>query len=246
MFLFLGRTDETEILVVEAEGRVNQMVQLEPDDKGRSKHDDGDGVLQDDEHLSKHHLRMEAEIALHDVDGLKAGNMPRGQNARNNARQQDEAQADADSARIDIFRQLDPSPEQRGYIFAETECQRQAEGERHRNHQRRFGDQFQRNLILAAAEKSARGHLLGAESRVGDRQVDIVAQGEEEDGEDGSQQDTEPRLVALMHARAIVLRSKKDILERCHGDLVIRGPKIVIGQMIFHHLHLIIERRSWL
>ena len=34
LFLFLGRTDETNVLVVEAEGRMDQMVQLEPDDKG--------------------------------------------------------------------------------------------------------------------------------------------------------------------------------------------------------------------
>ena len=34
LFLFLGRTDETNVLVVEAEGRMDQMAQLEPDDKG--------------------------------------------------------------------------------------------------------------------------------------------------------------------------------------------------------------------
>ena len=98
--------------------------------------------------------------------------------------------------------------------------------------------------MLATAEESTRGHLLGAETRVGDRQVDVVAQGEEEDGQYGGQQDAEPRLVALLHARAIVLRGKHHFLERRHGEVAVVGPVIVIVQMLFHHLHLCIERST--
>ena len=170
--------------------------------------------------------------------------MPRGQYARNDARQQDEAEADADSTRIDISHQFNLSPEQRGCIFSETECQGQADDKRHGDHQRRFSNQLQRNLLLATAEEAACSHLLGAEARVGDRQVDVVAQGEKEDGQYGGQQDAEPRLVALLHARAIVLRGKHHFLERRHGEVAVVGPVIVIVQMLFHHLHLCIERST--
>ena len=241
---FQRRIDEIEILIVEAEGRMNQMVQLEPDDKGRREHDDSNDVLQDDEHLAKDHLRTEAEIALHNVNGLIAGNMPRGQDARNDAGQQNKTETDADSAWIGIFHQVNFTLEQRCCIFSKTESQCQANYERHRNHQRRFGNQFQRYLMLTAAEQATRSHFLGTETRVGNRQIDIIAQSEKEDRQYGCQQDGEPRLIALQHAKTRVLGCKHDICERCHGDVVIVGPEIVMFQMIFHRLYLVIERRT--
>ena len=54
---------------------MNEVAQLQPDDKSRGKHHDGDDILQNDEQLAKHHLGAVAEIALHDVNGLIVGNL---------------------------------------------------------------------------------------------------------------------------------------------------------------------------
>ena len=55
---------------------MDEVVELQPDNEGRSEHGDGDHILHNNKQTAQHHLGMEAERALHDVDGLIAGDMP--------------------------------------------------------------------------------------------------------------------------------------------------------------------------
>ena len=56
---------------------MNQVVQLQPDNEGRGKHDYRYHILQNDKDLAQKHLGTEAEAALHDVDRLEARYLPR-------------------------------------------------------------------------------------------------------------------------------------------------------------------------
>ena len=75
LLLSFWRIDIIEVLCVEAKRGVNEVVQLQPDDEGGGEHHDGDDILQDDEELTQQHLRAEAKVALHNVDGLVAGEL---------------------------------------------------------------------------------------------------------------------------------------------------------------------------
>ena len=50
---------------------MNQMVELQPDNKRRGKHHYGYHILQNDKYFAQHHLGAETETAFHDVDRLE-------------------------------------------------------------------------------------------------------------------------------------------------------------------------------
>ena len=79
--LALWTKKKIEVLCVESEWRMDEVVQLEPDDKGGCEHRNGDDILQDDKKLAQYHFGMEAEVAFHNVDGLESGDLPRGHDA---------------------------------------------------------------------------------------------------------------------------------------------------------------------
>ena len=212
---------------------MDEVTELEPDDKGGGEHGDGDHILHNDEQATQHHLRAITKAAFHDVDGLEAGNLPRRHDARDDAQQQDETEAGTNSVHADIFCQIYLSPEQLGSIVLETESQSQSDGEAECHHQRRLHNQLQRNLSLAAAEEPTRGHLLSTEPCIGHSQVDVVADGKEEDGEHGCQQDAQPGLVAFQQTIAVVLRGKHDVGEWSHRWFAVAPNAVVVLVDIF-------------
>ena len=80
----IHRIDVEKILRIEAQRCMDEMVQLQRDDESRCEHDDGQHILNDDEHLAEHHFGTETERAFHDVQRLKARNLPRRNHARKN------------------------------------------------------------------------------------------------------------------------------------------------------------------
>ena len=73
LILLIWGIYDKKILCVITQWRVDEVIQLQPNDEGRSEHHYGDDILQDDEQFAKHHLGAVAEIALHNVNGLIAG-----------------------------------------------------------------------------------------------------------------------------------------------------------------------------
>ena len=67
----IGSVDNKQMLCVVAQRRMNQMIQLQPDNEGRRKHHHGYHILQNDKDLAQHHLGAIAETALDDVDRLE-------------------------------------------------------------------------------------------------------------------------------------------------------------------------------
>ena len=65
-----GIVDFHDVLRLKAQGGRDEVVRLKHHHEGTGDHHDGDHVLQDDEDLREHHLRLTAEGASHDVDRL--------------------------------------------------------------------------------------------------------------------------------------------------------------------------------
>lgn len=89
--------------------------------------------------------------------------------------------------------------------------QQKGDGECRAAHQSRFEDQFEHDFPFRRAQQAARGHLLGAESGLCGRQVDVVDDSEEQDDDADCHEDRHERAVARREVPVAVEGRKIDL-----------------------------------
>ena len=99
--------------------------------------------------------------------------------------------------------------------------------------------------MLTATKEFACGHFLGTKACIGNSQVDIITNGEEENSQHGCKQYLESRLIALYHTYTFILWCKYDICKRCQTQFIIAPCiSIILLKVTFYLLFLSLKVRT--
>ena len=196
---------------VVSQWRVDQVACLRIDGQRGGEHCDGDCVLNDDQHFAVYLLRAVSQRSAHDVHGFVAGYQRRRHDARNEAQREQEQCVPCDPLRCRCRRDVDLRAEQPCGVGFGRFGQQKGDGECRAAHQSRFEDQFEHDFPFRRAQQAARGHLLGAESGLCGRQVDVVDDGEEQDDNADCHEDRHERAVARREVPVAVEGRKIDL-----------------------------------
>ena len=123
---------------------------------------------------------MKTEVAFHNIDGLETRKQHGWQDAWHDTRQQDKDETYAHTRHVDIFTYSNLALKQLANLFLKTDSQEQTNHKRDGNHQGRLCNQLERHTRLTTAEKLSGSYLLGTEAGISNRQIDIIANSEEE------------------------------------------------------------------
>ena len=196
---------------VVSQRRIDQVACLRIDGQRGGEHRDGDCVLNDDQHFAVYLLRAVPQRSAHDVHRFVAGYQRRRYDARNEAQREQEQCVPCDPLRCRCRRDVDLRAEQPCGVGFGRFGQQKGDGECRAAHQSRFEDQFEHDFPFRRAQQAARGHLLGAESGLCGRQVDVVDDGEEQDDDADCHEDRHERAVARREVPVAVEGRKIDL-----------------------------------
>ena len=185
--------------------RRNQVADLQADGQRGGDQDNGNDVLDRDKHLAVKHLGAVAERSPDDVHGFVARHHHRRDKARNDAQHHDKRGIASHDGRRHILPDADFRPQQPRSAGLHRGCQEKRDDERHNTQECRFEDQFEDDFAARGAQQPAGGHLLGAKPGLGNRQVDIIHHGEEQDDGAHTEKDHHEGPTAVVEPPIIIL-----------------------------------------
>ena len=185
--------------------RRNQVADLQADGQRGGDQDNGNDVLDRDKHLAVKHLGAVAERSPDDVHGFVARHHHRRDKARNDAQHHDKRGIASHDGRRHILPDADFRPQQPRSAGLHRGCQEKRDDERHDTQECRFEDQFEDDFAARGAQQPAGGHLLGAKPGLGNRQVDIIHHGEEQDDGAHTEKDHHEGPTAVVEPPIIIL-----------------------------------------
>ena len=146
-----------------------------------------------------------AERSPDDVHGFVARHHHRRDKARNDAQHHDKRGIASHDGRRHILPDADFRPQQPRSAGLHRGCQEKRDDERHDTQECRFEDQFEDDFAARGAQQPAGGHLLGAKPGLGNRQVDIIHHGEEQDDGAHTEKDHHEGPTAVVEPPIIIL-----------------------------------------
>ena len=207
----IGILDHEDILRVVAERHIDLVADLEVDCTCRHEHNDRNGVLQGDEDAAVEHLRAGAEGPLHHINRFVGRDRPGGQQSRYDSDSEHAAQGDSHITEA----HLAPN----GVVVSQqaTRQRRSPLGQAQRHKGREEGEQDRlanhahHHLAFRSTQQAACGHLLGTQSGLRHREVDVVDKRKEEQDECHREEHQHKIAVALvelgrgLHLRKVVV-----------------------------------------